>query len=78
MRKELNVSSIQEIRSGHKIGMITTKEWMIIDCRNAPFIINQLEGEIFVVFETDGDISIPEQVEVLLWPKPLQGVAPND
>jgi hypothetical protein len=34
---------------------------MIAYSRNAPFIINQPEGEIVDVLETDGDILMPEQ-----------------
>jgi hypothetical protein len=40
---------------------MTSKEWMIAYCRNAPFIINQPEEEIVEVLAADGDIPLLEQ-----------------
>jgi hypothetical protein len=44
VRKELQISGLQDVRSKHKIGSDILKEWVTLDCRNTPSITN-LEEE---------------------------------
>ena len=56
IRKELEISGIQDVRSKHK------QNWNNHLERNMPSTTNLMEKEIMDALETDGNVSIPEQL----------------
>ena len=63
IRKELEISGIQELRSKHKIGSTILKEWKVPDSRNTPSTTTLDEEEIVDVLGNDGNELMPEQVK---------------
>ena len=62
IRKELEISGIQDVRSKHKTGSTILKEWTTPDFRNTPSTTNLDEEEIVDALGNDGNASMPEQV----------------
>ena len=62
IRKELEISGIQDVRSKHKTGSTILKEWTTPDSGNTPSATN-LEEEIVDALGNDGNASMPEQVK---------------
>ena len=62
IRKELEISGIQDVRSKHKTGSTILKEWTTPDFRNTPSTTNLEEEEIMDALGNDGNASMPEQV----------------
>ena len=62
IRKELEISGLQDVRSKHKIGSTILKEWTTPDSRNTPSTTNLEEEEIVDAVGNDGNASMPEQV----------------
>jgi len=60
IRKELEISGIQDVRSKHKGGSTILKEWTIPDSRNTPSTTNIEEEEIVDALGNDGNASMPE------------------
>ena len=63
IRKELESSGIQDVRSKLKIGSTILKEWTTPDSRNTSSTTNLEEEEIVDAPENDGNVSMPEQVK---------------
>ena len=63
IRKELEISGIQDVRSKLKIGSTILKEWTTTDFRNTPSNRNLEEEEIVDALGNDGNASMPEQVK---------------
>jgi len=65
IRKELEISGIQDVRSKHKRNWINhLKGWTIPDSRNTPSTTNFEEEEIVDAPGNHGNASIPEQVKL--------------
>jgi len=60
IRKELEISEIQDVRSKHKQNWIS-KEWTTPDSRNTPSTTNLEDEEIVDSLGNDGNPSMPEQ-----------------
>ena len=66
IRKELEISGIQDVRSKkNKSGSTTLKERTTPDSRNTPSTTNLEEEEIVDALGNDGNASMPEQVKRL-------------
>jgi hypothetical protein len=66
IRKELEISGIQDVRSKkNKSGSTTLKERTTPDSRNTPSTTNREEEEIVDALGNDGNASMPEQVKRL-------------
>jgi hypothetical protein len=64
IRKELELSGIQDVRSKHKqTGSTISKEWTTPDSRNTPSITNLEEEEIVDALGNDGNASMTEEVK---------------
>ena len=63
IRKELEITGIQEVRSKHKTGSTILKEWTTPDSRNTPSTTNLKEEEIVDALGNDGNASMLEQVK---------------
>ena len=64
IRKELEISGIQDMRSKHKQNWINHLEtWTTPDSLNMPSTTNLKEEEIVDAIENDGNASVPEQVK---------------
>ena len=64
IRKELEISGIQDVRLKHKqTGSTTLKEWTTPDCRNTPSTANTEDEEIVDAPGNDGNASMPEQIK---------------
>ena len=63
IRKEPEISGIQDVRSKRKTGTTILKERTTPDSRNTPSTTNLKEEEIVDALENDGNASMPEQVK---------------
>jgi len=63
IRKELEISGIQDVRSKHKTESTILKEWTTPDSRNTPSTTNLVEEDIVDALGNDGNASTPEQVK---------------
>jgi len=66
MRKELEVSGIQDVRSKRKPGSTILKDWTTPDSRNTPSTTNLKEEEIVDALGNDGNASMPKQANDLI------------
>jgi len=63
IRKELEISGIQDVRLTIKTGSSTLREWTTPDSRVTPSTTNLEEEEIVDAPGNDGNASMPEQVK---------------
>ena len=62
-RKELDIPGIEDVRTKHKIGSTTLKEWTTPDSRNTPSNTIPEDEEIVDAPGNDSNASIPKQVK---------------
>jgi hypothetical protein len=64
IRKEIEISGIQDVRSknANKMGSTILKEWTTPDLRNTPSTTKLEEEEIMDALGNDGDASMTEQL----------------